>query len=409
MMGYSYKGRHVVLGVTGGIAAYKVPELIRVLQGHEISVEVIMTKAACEFITPLTLREITGLPVHTEMFSPPAQWRTAHISLARKADLLAVVPATANIIGKISAGIADDLLTTTIMATRSPVLIAPAMNTAMYENPVFQRNLAALSSLNYRVVPAAAGELLCGEKGPGRLASLAVLEEEILYLLTPKDLAGKKLLITAGPTREYLDPARFISNDSSGRMGYALAKEAYRRGGEVTLVTGKTGLPYPPGVRTISVTTTNELYEIVMEEFPAADIIVMAGAPVDFSPATAGSQKIKKTEGSLPPLSLRLTPDVARAVGKEKGRRFLVIFAAETNDLVANAKNKIRRKQADLAVANDLTEEGAGFQCPTNKVTLVTKEEVKSLPLMSKEEVAKRIITTVLRLQEGKNLSEKQE
>jgi phosphopantothenoylcysteine decarboxylase/phosphopantothenate--cysteine ligase len=405
MMGGSYKGKHVLLGVTGGIAAYKVPELIRALQGREITVEVIMTKAACEFVTPLTLREITGLPVHTEMFSPPAQWRTAHISLARKADLLAVIPATANIIGKITAGIADDLLTTTVMATRAPVLIAPAMNTAMYENPVFRRNLETLSGLGYRIVPAATGDLLCGEKGAGRLPSLDVLEEEVLRLLSPKDLAGKRLLITAGPTREYLDPVRFITNDSSGRMGYALAKEAYRRGGQVTLVAGKTSLPHPPGVKILPVTTTGELYETVMAELPAADIIIMAGAPVDFSPVTVSSKKIKKTEeGALAPVNLRLTPDVARAVGEKKDGRFLAIFAAETNDLVANAREKIGRKQADLAVANDLTEEGAGFQHPTNKVTLVTREEVKELPLMSKEEVAKEIISTILRLQEGKNL-----
>src|SRR5690554_921127 len=210
-----------------------------------------MTKSARKFITPLTFRELTGHPVHTEMFSPPGEWRTEHISLARKADLLAIIPATANIIGKIASGIADDLLTTTVMATRAPVLIAPAMNTAMYENPVFRRNLEILSGLGYRIVPAATGDLLCGEKGAGRLASLDVLEEEVLRLLTPKDLKGKKLLITAGPTREYLDPVRFLTNDSSGRMGYALAREAYRRGGEVTLVTGRTSLPYPPGVRKI--------------------------------------------------------------------------------------------------------------------------------------------------------------
>ncbi|NLZ45011.1 MAG: bifunctional phosphopantothenoylcysteine decarboxylase/phosphopantothenate--cysteine ligase CoaBC [Clostridia bacterium] len=402
---YTYKGKHVVLGVTGGIAAYKVPELIRALQRHGIIVEVIMTKAACEFVTSLTLREITGLPVHTEMFAPPVQWQTAHISLARKANLLAIIPATANIIGKIASGIADDLLTTTVMATRAPVLIAPAMNTAMYENPVFRRNLEILSGLGYRIVPAATGDLLCGEKGAGRLASLDVLEEEVLRLLTPKDLKGKKLLITAGPTREYLDPVRFLTNDSSGRMGYALAREAYRRGGEVTLVTGRTSLPYPPGVRTLPVTTTAELYETVMAELPAADIIIMAGAPADFAPATVSSRKIKKTEESaLIPLSLELTPDVARAAGEKKDGRFLVIFAAETNDLVTNARAKLERKQADLAVANDLTEEGAGFQHPTNKVTLVTKEKVKALPLMSKEEVAKEIITTILRLQEGNDL-----
>jgi phosphopantothenoylcysteine decarboxylase/phosphopantothenate--cysteine ligase len=407
MMGgfHTYKGKHVVLGVTGGIAAYKVPEFIRALQRHEITVEVIMTKAACEFVTPLTLREITGFPVHTEMFAPPVQWQTAHISLARKADLLAIIPATANIIGKIASGIADDLLTTTVMATRAPVLIAPAMNTAMYENPIFQRNLETLAGLGYRIVPAAAGELLCGEKGAGRLPSLDVLEEEVLRLLTPQDLKGKKLLITAGPTREYLDPVRFITNDSSGRMGYALAREAYRRGGEVILVAGRTSLPYPPGVRTLPVTTTAELYETVMAELPAADIIIMAGAPADFAPAAVSNRKIKKTEeGALAPLNLQLTPDVARAAGEKKGGRFLVIFAAETNDLVANARTKLERKRADRAVANDLTEEGAGFQHTTNKVTLVTREKVKALPLMSKEEVAVEIITTILRQQEGKDL-----
>ena len=325
-MGGSYKGKHVLLGVTGGIAAYKVPELIRALQGREITVEVIMTKAACEFVTPLTLREITGLPVHTEMFSPPAQWRTAHISLARKADLLAVIPATANIIGKITAGIAGDLLTTTVMATRAPVLIAPAMSGVC--EPGRRRNLETLSGLGYRIVPAATGDLLCGEKGAGRLPSLDVLEEEVLRLLSPKDLAGKRLLITAGPTREYLDPVRFITNDSSGRMGYALAKEAYRRGGQVTLVAGKTSLPHPPGVKILPVTTTGELYETVMAELPAADIIIMAGAPVDFSPVTVSSKKIKKRRRALA-VNLRLTRMSPGRSAKKDGR-FLAIFAAET-------------------------------------------------------------------------------
>lgn len=399
------KGKHVVLGVTGGIAAYKVPELIRALRRREITTEVIMTKAAQEFITPLTFRELTGFPVHTEMFSPPREWRTEHISLARKADLLAIIPATANIIGKIAGGIADDLLSTTVMATRAPVLLAPAMNTAMYENPIVQRNLSILSSLNYRVVPPESGELLCEEKGRGRLASLDVLEEEILRLLTPHDLAGKKLLITAGPTREYLDPVRFLSNDSSGKMGYALAKTAYRRGGEVTLVTGKTHLPPPPGVKTVPVTTTCELYEKVIAEFPAADIIIMAGAPVDFRPEKTAAQKIKKNAVSRPELRLQLNPDVAQAVGEQKGDRLLVIFAAETENLIANAREKLVRKHADLVVANDITEEGAGFQTSTNKATLISHEGIRELPLLSKEALAEEILTTVLSLSPKKQRS----
>lgn len=395
----SVKGKHVVIGVTGGIAAYKVLELIRALRRQEITTEVIMTKSAREFITPLTFRELTGHPVHTEMFSPPGEWRTEHISLARKADLLAVIPATANIIGKIAGGIADDLLTTTVMATRAPVLIAPAMNTAMYKNPVLQKNLSLLSDLNYRVAPAETGELLCGEKGSGRLASLDILEEEILRLITPHDLAGKRLLITAGPTREYLDPVRFLTNDSSGKMGYALAKVAYRRGGEVALVTGKTCLPRPPGVKTITAGTTCELYEKVTAEFPPADIIIMAGAPVDFRPEVTAGQKIKKTADSQPELRLQLNPDVAQAVGEQKGRRILVIFAAETENLTVNAREKLVRKHADLVVANDITEEGAGFQTSTNKAILVTHGGMRELPLLSKEELAGEILSTVLCLQ----------
>lgn len=400
----SHRNKHVVLGVTGGIAIYKVPELIRSLKKKGITVEVVMTEAAQEFVTPLTFKEVTGLPVHTEIFSSPREWVARHVTLARKADLVAIIPATANIIGKIASGIADDLLSTMVMAAECPVLLAPAMNKAMYENPVVKRNMALLSDLNYRIVPAECGMLLCGEEGKGRLASLDTLEEEILKLLTTQDLAGKRVLITAGPTREYIDPVRFISNGSSGRMGYALAREAYRRGGEVTLVSGPTELPAPYGVRRISVTTTRDLYEAVMENFSGAEILIMSAAPADFRPETTYEHKVKKTTEAFGEIRLLPNPDIAKDVGEKKGGRFLAIFAAETENLIVNAREKLIRKNADLVIANCLTEPGAGFAHPTNKVTILTPEEALELPLMSKEEAATEIITAILRLQRGDRL-----
>lgn len=396
----SYKNKTIVLGVTGGIAIYKVPDLIRRLKKRGLNVEVVMTESAREFITPLTFKEVSGNPVHLEMFSPPSQWRVAHISLARKADLLAIIPATANIIGKIACGIADDLLSTTVMATEAPVLLGPAMNSVMYNNQVVQKNLSTLRELGYRVLPSESGEMLCGEVGAGRLPGLEVIEEEILKLLTPQDLAGKRILITAGPTREYIDPVRFISNASSGRMGYALARDAYRRGAEVTLISGPTELANPVGVKRLSIQSTMDLYERVMAEYEKHDICIMSAAPADFRPENVFPEKVKKsgtTGEKLRELSLLPNPDIAKKLGEVKGGRFLAIFAAETQDLLDNARSKLIAKNADLVIANNLRDEGAGFGALTNKVTILTAEERKDLPLLSKEEVAKEINSAILR------------
>jgi phosphopantothenoylcysteine decarboxylase/phosphopantothenate--cysteine ligase len=396
----SYKNKTIVLGVTGGIAIYKVPDLIRRLKKRGLNVEVVMTESAREFITPLTFKEVSGNPVHFEMFSPPSQWRVAHISLARKADLLAIIPATANIIGKIACGIADDLLSTTVMATEAPVLLGPAMNSVMYNNQVVQKNLSTLRELGYRVLPSESGEMLCGEVGAGRLPGLEVIEEEILKLLTPQDLAGKRILITAGPTREYIDPVRFISNASSGRMGYALARDAYRRGAEVTLISGPTELANPVGVKRLSIQSTMDLYERVMAEYEKHDICIMSAAPADFRPENVFPEKVKKsgtTGEKLRELSLLPNPDIAKKLGEVKGGRFLAIFAAETQDLLDNARSKLIAKNADLVIANNLRDEGAGFGALTNKVTILTAEERKDLPLLSKEEVAKEINSAILR------------
>lgn len=399
-MSYSYENKTIVLGVTGGIAIYKVPDLIRRLKKRGLNVEVVMTKSAQEFITPLTFKEVSENPVHLEMFSHPSQWRVAHISLARKADLLTIIPATANIIGKIASGIADDLLSTTVMATEAPVLLGPAMNSVMYNNPVVRKNLSVLRELGYRVLPSESGEMLCGEVGAGRLPGLEVIEEEILKLLTLQDLAGKKVLITAGPTREYIDPVRFISNASSGRMGYALAQDAYRRGAEVTLISGPTELPAPVGVKRIFIRSTMDLYEQVMAEYEKYDIFIMSAAPADFRPETVFPEKVKKTgatAGKLQALSLLPNPDIAKKLGEVKGSRFLAIFAAETQDLLKNAQAKLVSKRADLVIANNLRDEGAGFGGLTNKVTMLTAEESRELPLLAKEEVAKEINSAILR------------
>lgn len=402
----SKQKKHIVLGVTGGIAIYKVLDLIRSLQKKGLTVEVIMTKSAQEFITPLTFRELTGNPVHIEMFNPPKDWTVEHISLARKADLLAIIPATANIIGKIASGIADDLLSTTVMAMEKPVLLAPAMNTVMYENPIVQNNLSFLNKMGYKIVPPDAGQLLCGEEGKGKLASVEILEEEIWRLITEQDYSEKKILVTAGPTREYLDPVRFLSNPSTGRMGYALASEAARRGGEVILVSGPTELPLPYGVHYIPITTTEQLYNTVLAEMSGVDIFIMAAAPADFRPETIFSQKIKKKAQVQKELSLVFNPDVAKIIGERKGNSFLTIFAAESENLVINAKDKLVRKNADLVVANDITQKGAGFEGLTNKVILITEKEERNLPLMSKQEVAAEILSSISRLSRGLSLVE---
>jgi phosphopantothenoylcysteine decarboxylase/phosphopantothenate--cysteine ligase len=394
----------VVLGITGGIAAYKTPELIRSLRKQGIDVEVIMTESAQQFVTPVTLREVSGRPVHTGLFDSINQWDVQHISLAQKADLVAVVPATANIIGKMASGIADDLLTSVLMATKAPILLAPAMNCGMYTNLALQENLERLKKWGVNTVGPNSGSLLCGQDGIGRLADLSEIEERIITLLSVNDLSGLKVLVTAGPTQEYWDPVRFLTNPSSGRMGYELARNARRRGAEVILVSGPTELPSLYGVDINFVRTTEEMHQAVMDLYKEVDILVMAAAPTDYTPCLKADKKIKRN-GSNVFLELKENPDIAAKVGEAKEERTLVIFAAETNDLLENARKKLISKKADMVVANDLNAEDSGFQTTTNRAILLTCEEEVELPVMPKQSLAEKIFDAVLLIRNGQNMS----
>jgi len=382
------KGKNIVLGVTGGIAAYKAAELVRELVHEEAKVHVIMTKNAQAFITPLTLQTLSGNPVITELFSLIGEAKVGHVALADMAEIVVIAPATANIIGKIAAGIADDMLSTVIMATKAPILIAPAMNVHMWANPICQQNVAKLRSLGYYFVEPAVGELACGYEGKGRLAEIPDIIEEIKSLLSPQDFAGEKILVTAGPTAEPLDPVRFISNNSSGKMGFALARAALRRGAEVTLISGPTHLPAPKKSKFISVRTAQEMRQAVLENFSEANFLLMAAAVSDFRPKEMAEQKIKKTSLKLS-LELEQNPDILAEVGQIKGTRVIVGFAAETEDLIKNAQKKLTEKNLDLIVANDLTMPGAGFAVDTNIVKILDRSgKVEELPLLTKEELA---------------------
>jgi len=386
------KGKNIVLGVTGGIAAYKAAELVRELVREEARVHVIMTQNAQAFITPLTLQTLSGNPVITELFNLFAEAKVGHIALADMAEMVIIAPATANIIGKIAAGIADDMLTTVVMATRAPVLIAPAMNVHMWENPICQQNVAKLRSLGYYFVDPAVGELACGYAGKGRLAEISDIIEEIKNLFSPKDFAGKKILVTAGPTTEPLDPVRFISNHSSGKMGFALARAALRRGAEVTLISGPTALSPPKKSKFINVRTAQEMRQAVLENFSEADFLLMAAAVSDYRPKEMVKQKIKKTASKIS-LELEQNPDILAEIGQIKDTRVVVGFAAETEDLIKNAQKKLTEKNLDLVVANDLTMPGAGFAVDTNIVKILDRSgKVEELPLLTKEELADRIL-----------------
>jgi phosphopantothenoylcysteine decarboxylase/phosphopantothenate--cysteine ligase len=388
----------LVLGVTGGIACYKAVELVRLLVKEGFIVQVIMTRGAMEFVTPLTFQTLSGLPVATETFNLTQESEIGHINLADSADLFIIAPATANAIGKIAAGIADDLLTTVLMATQAPVLIAPAMNIHMYENPILQENIRKLRRLGYFFMEPAEGYLACGYEGKGRLPEPEQILEEIRRLLHKKDLAGEKLLITAGPNREPLDPVRYLSNRSSGKMGYALARAGLRRGAEVLLISGPTGIEPPAGVRLISVTTAAEMREAVLAEFPASTAVIMAAAVTDYRPVGFAGHKIKREEG---PIELRLepNPDILKEIGAIKDGKMLVGFAAETEQLIANAEKKLKEKNLDIIVANDVNKAGAGFDVDTNVATILDRTgAVHALPLMSKDELAERIFDHLLAL-----------
>lgn len=392
------KDKKIILGVTGGIAAYKAAELTRALVKKDVQVKVIMTRNAQEFITPLTLQTLSNNPVYTDMFSLVESSEIGHISLADFADLVIVAPATANIIGKVAGGLADDLLSTTIMATKAPVMFCPAMNTNMYSNEIVRANIVKLAYEGYHFVEPAAGELACGTWGSGRLAAIEDILDEAEFVLTGKDLTGEKVLVTAGPTRESFDPVRFISNHSSGKMGYAIAAMARHRGADVTLVSGPCALDAPRGVKCIPVTSALDMRNAVIEKMPDSSIIIKAAAVADYRPAQESSSKIKKRKGPLS-LELERNPDIIEEVGKKKGDKILVGFAMETENLVENARGKLAAKNMDMIVANDLSRPDAGFQADTNLVKIIDAAgSVDELPLLDKMEVANRILDKVVKI-----------
>jgi len=391
-------GKKIVLGVTGGIAAYKSAELVRELVRAKAQVWVIMTRNAREFVTPLTFQTLSGNPVSTDLFNLLGESEIGHISLADRADILVIVPATANIIGKIAGGIADDLLSTVVFAARAPVLLAPAMNVHMWENPICRDNIHKLRARGYHFIDPEAGELACGYEGKGRLAEIPAVVEEIRFVLSPKDFVGETVLVTAGPTVEDLDPVRFLSNRSSGKMGYALAKAARRRGAEVILVNGPTSLPPPPKVRRISVRSALEMREAVFHHLEKASILLMAAAVSDYRPKQAAGHKVKKTSAPAA-LELERNPDILSEAGRSKGNRLFVGFAAETQNLLKNAKEKLAQKNLDLIVANDVSQPGAGFRVDTNIAKIIDRSgRAEKLPLMSKEDLADRILDRLLAL-----------
>jgi phosphopantothenoylcysteine decarboxylase/phosphopantothenate--cysteine ligase len=392
------KAKKIVLGITGGIAAYKAAELTRECVRREASVRVIMTKNATEFITPLTLQTLSGHPVFTDMYIPMREFELAHISMAEYADVIVIAPATANFIGKIASGLADDLLSTTVMATKAPVLICPAMNTNMYENIIVKENISKLTARGYLFIEPAYGEMACRAEGYGRLPEITDIIEEVESILTEKDLKGENILVTAGPTREPFDPVRFITNYSSGKMGYALAIVGKRRGANVTLISGPSSLPVPNGIKFISVSTAVDMRDAVMENIEAASVIIKAAAVADYRPHIRMDNKIKKREGELA-VRLERNPDIIAEVGKKKGNRILVGFAVETENLVENARSKLREKNMDLIVANDVTKEGAGFASDTNIIKILGADgNIEDVPLMNKIEAADRILNGIKKI-----------
>lgn len=401
-------GKNIIFGVTGGIAVYKAVEIISLLKKRGANVHVIMTRSATEFVTPLTFREISGNPVISDMWDEPKQWKVAHIALATLADIMVIAPATANVIGKVAHGIADDMLTTTIMATTAPVLIAPAMNSNMYRNPIVQANINKLTTLGYHFVPPEVGMLACGVADIGRLAEPNKIVATILELmLSGSNLAGKKVLVTAGGTREAIDPVRYIGNRSSGKMGFAIAQQAAQSGAQVVLVSGSVSLETPPGVTRIDVESASAMRNAVLAEYTDADIVIKAAAVADYRPLQAEQQKIKKShDNKRLLLELVENPDILAELGKCKQHQILIGFAAETHDLLVHATDKLRRKNLDMIVANDVTLPNAGFNAETNVVKLLfASGEVEELPLMSKHEVARIILERASSLLQARQFS----
>jgi phosphopantothenoylcysteine decarboxylase/phosphopantothenate--cysteine ligase len=386
------RNKSILLGVTGGVAAYKAVDLIRRLREEGSSVTVIMTEAAKNFITPLSLEVASQDRVYSDLFSDPM----AHITLPFNADVMVIAPATANIIGKFARGIADDLLSTSLLSFRGKVIIAPSMNWRMYENPVFQENLRYLLSRGVIQLGPEKGGLACGEEGLGRMSDVSEIVESIKSSLTKKDLLKEKVIVTAGPTREYLDPVRFMSNRSSGRMGYAIAGAALRRGAEVTLISGHSSLSPPKGVNFIPVETAADMFEAVNKELNLSTVLIMSAAVSDFMPSKKFKNKIEKSGELL--LKLNKTPDILSEVGKKKNRPFIIGFAAEAGRGVERAEKKLKEKNMDMIIFNDVTEVGSGFDVDTNKVVLIDREKKIKLPLMSKNSVADAILDRLVEI-----------
>lgn len=395
------QGKTVLLGVTGGIAAYKMPNVARSLKKLHCNVHVLMTQNATNFITATTFETLTGNKCLIDTFDRNFEFSVEHVALAKQADLVLIAPATANVIGKLAGGIADDMLTTTVMACPCPVQIAPAMNHNMYNNPIVQDNLNRLRQFGYEMIQPVVGMLANGDTGVGKLPDEETLVEYVKKELAhEKDLAGKRVLVTAGPTREALDPVRFLSNQSTGKMGYALARQAMYRGAEVTLVSGPVNLAPPPFVHTVSVTSAQEMCETVLAAAPGQDIIIKAAAVADYRPADVAEEKIKKQEGDSS-LALVRTTDILKTLGEEKqaGRihAFLCGFSMETEHMLENSREKLTKKGADLIAANNLRTEGAGFGTDTNVMTLITRAGIRELPKLSKEDTADCILDEILK------------
>ena len=391
------KDKTVLLGVTGSIAAYKIASLASALKKLHADVHVLMTKNATNFINPITFESLTGNKCLVDTFDRNFQFQVEHVSIAKKADVVMIAPASANVIGKIAHGIADDMLTTTVMACKCPVYISPAMNTNMYENPILQDNLKTLEKYGYQIITPASGYLACGDTGAGKMPEPETLLQYIIQEIAfEKDLKGKKILITAGPTQEKIDPVRYITNHSSGKMGYALAKRAALRGAEVTLVSGQVSITPPPFVKVISVTSAKDMFDAVTAVSEEQDIIIKAAAVADYRPAFVSDEKMKKKDGELS-IELERTDDILKYLGEHKREgQFLCGFSMETQNMISNSRDKLNKKNLDMIAANNLKEEGAGFKTDTNVLTLITQNEEVSLDMMSKEDAAGVILDKII-------------
>ncbi len=388
-------GKNILLGVTGSIAAYKITGLITALKKLGAEVNIIMTKNATEIITPLTMERLSGNKCIVDTFDKNVQYSVKHISLAESADIVMLAPATANIIGKIACGIADDMLTTTIMACKCPIYISPAMNTNMYENPIVQNNIKRLKNFGYNIIEPAIGRLACGTEGTGKMPEPEILLDYIINELAhEKDMLGKRVIVTAGATCEDIDPVRFITNHSTGKMGFAIASACARRGAQVTIIKAATTAPIPNFVDIVNVTSAQDMFEAVRERFDNCDIVIKAAAVADYTPVNVAADKVKKQEGDMK-IELKRTQDILKWLGEHKKNQYLCGFSMETQNMLENSQKKLISKKVDMIVANNLKVKGAGFGTDTNIATIITKNGVTELPIMSKDELANKILDII--------------